>query len=135
MGQHWHTWVYNYFYKGKTIGVYLLIILFLISAYELILNRIYLQTFIPLLIMAIFSYGLFTDLVAHLWYDAYDTGISYKKFISLVFKGRTHDIYGLIVYTSLAIYELSFINKIGGILLICISLTVIFLITKTKFYH
>lgn len=62
--------------------------------------------------MSIFSYGLFTDLVAHLWFDSYDTGITYKQFMHLVFKGRTHDIYGLIVYTLLTAYELYYINKV-----------------------
>lgn len=131
----WNEWVKDYFFKGKTIGVYLLFIMFILSAIELTLLRTYIYNFIPLLVLTVFSYGVFTDLVAHLWWDGINTGLTYKEFFKLVFKGRTHDLYGLIIYLTLALYEFQYINKVGGIILISMDLGVITYLIKTRFYH
>ncbi len=133
----WHNWVHNYFYKGKTGSVYIMVLLFIISLVELTANRVAFFSFFGTLFMVIISYGVFTDLVAHLWWSGYDSGINYKQFLHEILGGRTHDIYGILVFAGITIWltvEKIITDYMAIILLILITI-VLFELTKTKFYH
>lgn len=131
----WHEWVSNYFLKGKTIGIYILFAMSVASFIILTIYRFNLDTFIPLTIMTVLIYAVFTDLTSHLWWDNYITNITNKEFMHLIYKGRTHDIYGMIVYLIGSLYLLWYINKMVVALLILADLVVLGYQFKTKFYH
>lgn len=94
----WETWIHDYFLKGKTFAVYLLILMIPISIYELFTARTEIIPFILGLALVMTSYGVFTDLVAHLWWSGFKSDVSEKGFWKKVLSGRTHDVYGMWIY-------------------------------------
>lgn len=131
----WHDWVRHYFFGGKTLGIYNLIIMFGLSLFELFFLRFTLYTFILALLMVITSYGVFTDFVAHLWSDEYDSRITMEEFFMKVIKGRTHDLYGLIIFMVALFMLANAINIVIGAILAGLSFSTLSLLVRTKFYH
>lgn len=131
----WKKWLNTKFYRGKTIGIYLLLTVFIISLVELTINRISLFTFIPLIVMTIADYAVFTDLVAHLWYDEWQGDMSFSQFIKLIFSGRTHDIYGLLVFMVADAVAYQHTNKVISVISGVLIIVVMYYLFKTRFYH
>lgn len=135
----WHQWVHQRFLKGKTSAVYFLMVNIAISVYLLSMHHVANYTFYPILIMTMFSYGVFTDLVAHLWWDGIDTGISWSKFVKYVFTGRWHDGYGIIVFIIVDViqahYVYDLIDAILGLIAGGMAIAILFALIHTKFYH
>lgn len=136
---HWKQWVRYKFLRGRTIGVYFLMVEMVISLYLLFEHHIADDTFYPLLVMTMTSYGVFTDLVSHLWYDSYISGISWAQFVRYALTGRWHDGYGMMIFMAAAIYYFTVSHSQWIVIIyspITVSWSVIvgFLIL-TRFYH
>jgi len=74
-------WKENYFWKGKTIGIYIMMLDFAVFS---ILTYIYRENsilFVLLFANSIISYAIFTDLYAHLWYDNYNNSLSFREYL------------------------------------------------------
>jgi len=130
-----YSWTTHYFLKGKTPSIYLLLIAFIILSINIfITNGVKL---ILLYIISVTTIATTTDLVAHLFYDGFVNGISYKTFFKNVIYGRIHDIYGMIInIVLLSILEiLNSIKIIIVLILYLIYLYVIIILIKSKFYH
>ena len=87
--------------------------------------------------MVITSYGVFTDLVAHLWWDGLRIDISLKSFIHKIFHFRWHDGYGIIIFFISFVLSESIIHY-NPILVAVVSFSIgiiLLELTLTRFYH
>lgn len=134
---HWKQWLQGYFYKGKTIGIYLLMVLIVFAGYTIFIDRLVLLPFIFSLIMLLTSYAVFTDMVAHLWYDDYDSNISEEEYIYKILHFRTHDLYGLAIFiiSLIGLIATATINVDIGMVFISVTILIMLLIVNTRFYH
>jgi len=132
---HWKSWLHNYFFKGKTIAIYVLMLITSDSALGMIMHRSDLLYFIPYFIMVIAYYAVFTDLVAHLYFDSYRSGLTMKQYVYKILHGRTHDIYGMIITIAMEAYLLLVsYNPVLYLLMFC-SIAVITNLSISRFYH
>lgn len=132
---HWSSWLHKYFFKGKTVAIYVLIFATIISAGYMVMYRKTLSDFIPYFIIVIAYYAVFTDLVAHLYYDSYSSGLTLRQFTRMVLHGRTHDVYGMLITIAMSIYLLFHSYNIELYFLIYFSAYIIFMMFWSRFYH
>lgn len=74
-------WKENYFWKGKTIGIYIMMLDFAIFSILMYIHRENSILFILLFANSVISYAVFTDLYAHLWYDNYNNSSSFREYL------------------------------------------------------
>ena len=87
----WKSWQ-RLFWHGSTKAVYVTLATVILAIYTISVLRLSFYGFILALTLVILSYGTFTDLVAHLFYDFYPQKISRNAYIYKIFHGRTHEI-------------------------------------------
>ena len=118
---------------GKTKGVYFALLSFATYVVLILYNRNNLLDFIGIEVGSFASFGVLVDLVSHLLYDNYQSGLTMDEWISRIRHGRTHDVYGLIVQAGSSAFAL---REFPLAVLLWISLLFEFYyIRKARFYH
>ncbi len=121
------------FLTGRTKGVYMALISFVIYCIVILYNREFLLDFIGVEVGAFASFGVLVDLVSHLFTDIYESNLTAAQWIYRIRHGRTHDVYGIIVQAVASIFAL---NRLIYVIILWISLTLEFYyIAKSRFYH
>jgi hypothetical protein len=121
------------FLAGKTKGVYLALLSFVLYCIMILYNRKFLLDFIGVEIGAFASFGVLVDLVSHLFSDLYRSDLTTNQWIYRIRHGRTHDVYGIIVQFVASIFAL---NRYIYVIVLWIILALEFYyIAKSRFYH
>ena len=121
------------FLTGRTKGVYLTLISFVIYCILILYNRQLLLDFIGVEVGAFASFGVLVDLVSHLFTDIYESNLTTAQWILRIRHGRTHDVYGIIVQAVASVFAL---NRPIYVIILWISLALEFYyIAKSRFYH
>ena len=121
------------FLTGRTKGVYLALISFIIYTILILYNRLDLFHFVLTEIGLLASVGVLVDLVSHLFNDAYKTDISKEEWIARFKKGRTHDAYGIVIQVIGSAFD---IGQLHLLYILWIALILEFyLIFRSRFYH
>ncbi|MEM0142395.1 MAG: hypothetical protein QXL94_00370 [Candidatus Parvarchaeum sp.] len=129
------NYIMNYVLKGKAIGLLFMVLLSAFATVVLYMHRVDQWSFLAGLAMTLSGWLVTTDLVAHLWWDGYDSGITFSQFLKKL--GRAHDIIGMIIY-AIAMAGAFLLEIIQPITLAVteIGVVIVFaLLLKTKFYH
>ena len=121
------------FLTGRTKGVYMALISFVIYCIVILYNREFLLDFIGVEVGAFASFGVLVDLVSHLFTDIYESNLTTAQWIQRIRHGRTHDVYGIIVQAVASVFAL---NRPIYVIILWISLALEFYyIAKSRFYH
>ena len=121
------------FLTGRTKGVYLALISFIIYTILILYNRLDLFHFVLNEIGLLASVGVLVDLVSHLFNDSYKTDISKEEWIARFEKGRTHDAYGIVIQVVGSAFDMGQLHLLY-ILWIALILE-FYLIFRSRFYH
>jgi hypothetical protein len=121
------------FLTGRTKGVYLALISFIIYTILILYNRLDLFHFVLNEIGLLASVGVLVDLVSHLFNDSYKTDISKEEWIARFKKGRTHDAYGIVIQVVGSAFDMGQLHLLY-ILWIALILE-FYLIFRSRFYH
>lgn len=128
-------WSKNFLMKGKAIGFIFMVLLAAFATIVLFVHRVPTYPFLAALAMTLAGWLVATDMLAHLWWDGYDSGITFGAFLKKL--GRAHDIQGMGIFAAgMAISYL--LGSIEAITLAVTEIGVIIvfaLLLKTKFYH
>ena len=121
------------FLTGRTKGVYLALISFIIYTILILYNRLDLFHFVLNEIGLLASVGVLVDLVSHLFNDSYKTDISKEEWIARFKKGRTHDAYGIVIQVAGSAFDTEQLHLLY-ILWIALILE-FYLVFRSRFYH
>ncbi|MCL4314874.1 MAG: hypothetical protein M1454_04025 [Candidatus Thermoplasmatota archaeon] len=121
------------FLTGKTKGVYLALISFVIFCILILYNRKFLVDFIGVEVGAFASFGVLVDLVSHLFSDQFESNLNMSEWIFRVRHGRTHDVYGIFVQVGASFFAL---NRFQYVIILWVVLALEFYyIARSRFYH
>jgi hypothetical protein len=118
---------------GRTKGVYLALLSFVIFAVMILYNRDNLFLFVSVQVGSFASFGVLVDLVSHLFNDRYQTDLTLDQWITKFKGGRTHDAYGIIV--QLAASVIDFVKFHYVFILWILLLPELYFIIRARFYH
>ena len=121
------------FLTGKTKGVYLALISFVIFCIMILYSRNFLVEFIGVEVGAFASFGVLVDLVSHVFNDQFESNLTMSEWIFRVKHGRTHDVYGIFVQMGASIFAL---NRFQYVIILWVALTLeLYYIARSRFYH
>ena len=128
----WKEWQ-KLFWHGRTKSVYAVIFITVFYVAATIVFRADLPQFLLSLAAMIMAYGVFTDLVAHLFSDITAKQETLRQFFRKFIKFRTHDVYGLIMLIVITAYiNVALWYKIA---LFGCAAFILYDITNKGFYH
>ena len=146
----WNEWAKRFWkYDPRMAAVYETILLSVNAAFLFVLSLIIMSRVAILLFVLSFLafYAVFTDEVAHL-YPYINSPIDRKDWIVKVFKGRTHDVYGILLGYSMLVSGLLYTHVFASYsyytLLLAVALSLLYIYPcysiihdfyENRFYH
>jgi|GEM_PF-2279257 hypothetical protein len=121
------------FITGKTKGVYLALLSFLVFVFLILYNRENLFFFIVIEVGSFASFGVLVDLVSHLFSDRYMTDMTFEQWVQRFKGGRTHDVYGILIQIFAS--AIDFIRFHFAFILWILLPMELYYIVKARFYH
>lgn len=130
----WQEWK-SQFWQGHTPIIYLMMA-DVATVFALLIQYHDSWVFYPYLIASVASYAVFTDEVAHLYPYNVRGDITPAQWLRKAFRGRTHDVYGMIITIAMVLIPHSTVAMRGiGAIIVLLSLLQIGGFAYTKFYH
>lgn len=121
------------FLRGETLGIYFSLLSFAVFSVFVLYNRLPIFNFLVNEVALLTSFGVLVDLVSHLFSNTYNGGITLQEWIERFKKGRTHDVYGIIIQFGCSLFDLRFPYLII-VLWVSLAITA-YLIIRSRFYH
>lgn len=120
----------------KLSGVYYIIGSFIINLIMVFIVHDNLIPFTLLLFSMIATYGVLTDLVAHLFPYNF-TPMPWKRYVHKILSGRTHDIYGILIAMFMESYAVYIAHPLlyGMVINIALEAGTLYSIIIWRFYH